>query len=244
MRYLMIAVMVVCVLPMAARADWDLDPDNPDWKMHYPQLPDPEGWDVNFAFPNVLADDWRCTETGPVADVHFWFSSHQDVPFEVLSIQVRIYADVPAASPEELLWTRDFALGEFSIRYWGQGEQGYYDPVTGEFITGDHSSIYQANIIDIERPFFQEVDSIYWLGLSVTAEPEAGGIVDPILGWKTSQDHWNDAAVWDAGGVWQPLADPITLEPLDLAFVITPEPATMGLLGAGLVGLVARRRRH
>ncbi len=61
------------------------------------------------------------------------------------------------------------------------------------------------------------------------------------IGWKTSLNHWQDAAVyWDGG--WNQLTD------LDLAFVITPEPSTLAmLLGGGLIGLLAycvRRRRN
>jgi hypothetical protein len=42
--------------------DWD---PGDDFKMHFPQLPDPLGWDIVF-YPNSsweLADDWLCTET-------------------------------------------------------------------------------------------------------------------------------------------------------------------------------------
>jgi hypothetical protein len=36
----------------------------------------------------------------------------------------------------------------------------------------------------------------------------------------------------------------MTGESIDMAFVITPEPATLCLMGAGLAGLVARRIRR
>ena len=242
----MLPLVVVMALAGTVLADWN--PGDP-YKMHYPQLPDSTGWDVNFAFPNVLADDWRCSESGPVKDIHFWFSSHQDIPFEVLTIHASIHADIPAGTggiqhsrPGNLLWERDFYIDDFSIWHWGDGDQGYYDPRVPEYTKHDHSSIYQANIVDIEDPFYQVQDTIYWLDLSVTAVPEAGGFVDPILGWKTSLDHWNDMAVWDAGGAWQPLRDPETLGPLDLAFVITPEPASVCFLLAG--GALLWRRRH
>jgi hypothetical protein len=86
------------------RADWN--PNDP-YKMHFPQLPDPNGWDVAFAWqdpgvpgigqpaqrvPNFLADDWRCSETGPVSDVHFWLSMQGDLstgtppPFQIGSV--------------------------------------------------------------------------------------------------------------------------------------------------------------
>ena len=52
-------------------ADWDPGDGH---KMHFPQLPDEEGWDVNATFPKVLADDWTCSGTGWVEDIHFWGS--------------------------------------------------------------------------------------------------------------------------------------------------------------------------
>ena len=37
-------------------------------KMHFPQLPDANGWDVLATNPKILADDWTCSSTGPVKD--------------------------------------------------------------------------------------------------------------------------------------------------------------------------------
>ncbi|KKL14622.1 hypothetical protein LCGC14_2513840, partial [marine sediment metagenome] len=69
-------ITVICALAIPSFADW---PDTDDHKMHWPQLPDPFGWDV-FAgttadgTQKVLADDWLCTQSGPVDDIHFWGS--------------------------------------------------------------------------------------------------------------------------------------------------------------------------
>jgi len=40
--------------------------------MHYPQLPDTDGWDVDATMPITVVDDWTCSETGWVKDIHFW----------------------------------------------------------------------------------------------------------------------------------------------------------------------------
>jgi hypothetical protein len=42
--------------------------------MHFPQLPDSTGWDVKASGGICLADDWQCSETGYVGDIHFWGS--------------------------------------------------------------------------------------------------------------------------------------------------------------------------
>lgn len=225
------------LLACVAAADWD--PGDP-YKMHFPQLPDPQGWDVNATAPKILADDWMCTETGPVTDVHFWGSWMHDFVGQITGIHLSIHANVPDPTfsrPGELLWQHDFVPGEWTERVYGTGDQGWYNPNTGDWNRPDHELFYQYNIEDIPDPFFQEEGQIYWLDISVT-------VADPatMWGWKTSLDHWEDDAVWsDLGGAWQPLEDPVTFESLDMAFVITPEPASIGLLAIGALALLRRR---
>jgi len=76
------------------------DPCDPH-KMHYPQLPDPNGWDVAFwfefmmFFPYELADDWQCSKTGPVDDIHFWISWQGGMQGEIGPVMVSIYSNDP-----------------------------------------------------------------------------------------------------------------------------------------------------
>jgi hypothetical protein len=245
------------LLAAPAAADWD---PGDDYKMHYPQLPDPIGWDVRInnarrqpdePLQFICADDWLCTDSGPVADVHFWVSWMQDIQDRILNVHLSIHDNIPVGPegwsiPGALLWQRDFAPGEFALRPYGQGDQGWYDPVLNDWWRPDHTLFQQINVVDILDPFIQEEGHIYWLDVSVDiwGEGETGK-----LGWKTSLNHWNDDAVyWDmAKNRWVELRDPLTGESLDLAFVITPEPGTCVMLltagAAGLLLLVRRKRR-
>ena len=71
-------------------------------------------------------------------------------------------------------------------------------------------------------------------------------LIRTAFGWKTSNDHWEDTAVWwdDTLEMWRELADPQTAGALDMAFVITtvPEPSVFILAGFGLLALLRRRK--
>jgi hypothetical protein len=234
--------MIVALSSAPAAADWF--PGDP-YKMHEPQLPDPTGWDVDFTAQNVLADDWLCTESGPVSDVHFWYSWAQDAVGIIDNVHVSIHANIPAGEggipysrPGELLWMRDFSPGQFTTRFVSDtSPQGFLFPPL-EAIPQDHFAFYQLNIVDIVDPFVQEMETTYWLDLSVL-------IRDPVgthIGWKTSLTQWFDDAVFWDGQMWQELRDPLATErSLDLAFVITPEPASLWLLALGSLCLWRRR---
>lgn len=244
----------VAILAGPALGDW-LPEDG--HKMHYPQLPDPDGWDVEIVTEdNECADDWECSKSGKVTDIHFWTSwahdneSTEPIPGVIHTIGVTIYDNVPEEAngphshPGQPLWTRVFPQPEFTVRPYGTGDQGFYHAAGNSWEHPDHQLFQQINIVNIEDPFEQEEGKIYWLGLWASWE----GIVQWPVGWKTSQDHFMDAAVWwdYLEGVWNPLYDPRPEhagERLDFAFVITPEPGTLALLAIGAVALIRRRRK-
>jgi len=225
-------------------------------KMHFPQYPDTFGIDINFTDPKVLADDWQCTESGPVDIVKFWFSAKNDWfdigdPWSQISnVHVSIHSDIPDpdgdgplySMPGDSLWAMDF--GPYSpfvtfSEYYPSGDQAWFDPNTGEYIPSDHAHIYECVIQNIQEYFWQEEDNIYWLDLSLTTIASPMG--DSLLGWKTadmdrypvqfSGRHFQDDAVWGdfPDPFWQELTDPAVPdsgESLDLAFVISAVPDT------------------
>lgn len=238
--FLVATIGALLVTPVMA--DWD--PGDP-FKMHYPQLPDPQGIDVSFRSPEVLADDWECTETGPVSDIHFWFSALDDAEPVIFNVHVSIHANIPPtppipySMPGALLWERDFSPTEVSWRLAGTGQQGWYVPENGFYEPADHFRYYQMNIMNFVDPFIQQQGEIYWLDLSISAQTP--------LGWKSSMSpQFMDTSVWGIlpNPAWQPVFDPRVpgaAFPLDLAFVITPEPGTLSVLALGALVLLRRR---
>lgn len=249
---------IACVAGLAmsgaALADWN--PGDP-YKMHYPQLPDPTGIDVNMTAAR-LADDFRCTQSGPITDIHFWWSVRGDregiSQNAITSVTAQIYSDVPGgipgtpgfSQPGQLLWQRTFSSTQPNVksRVYSQGTQSFWDPpfTPNTFTPADHFFTYQTNITEIGDAFVQTAGTIYWLSLQVTTASD-----NYVVGWKTSgSDQFNDTHVYQgAAGGWSPNYDPrLPTAPvkLDLAFVITPTPGTAGVLGLGLIGAARRRR--
>ncbi len=287
------AALAVLLTAAPASADWD---PGDDFKMHYPQLPDltPEGMDVlaGLAFDpflgvKFLADDFLCTQTGPITDIHIWGSWLNDQsppPPDQGTFVLGIYDDIPAGTgglmhsrPGNLLWDMKFKPGEYIAREYATAQELFYDPNIDQIIGGD-TVVWQYNFfIDEATALIQDKDNIYWLAVT-NVDPNNDGVVDTRdlieaesginrFGWKTSaSEHFNDDAVFldhdlpfgqpinevfppqgaPAPGLpWQemryPFGHPFETESIDLAFVITPEPATLALLTLGTLAILRRR---
>ncbi len=207
---------LVCMLLIGvtgtAFADWEV---GEPFKMHYPQLPDPTGYDVDWG-DWTLADDWQCIETGNVDDIHFWISWFFDDPMVIQYIDVSIWSNIPVGPggysiPGNLLWDR--RITDFIVAGPWTGNQLWYMP-WGEVIPQPHQLYWQINIKEIPDPFEQTEGEIYWLAIKMPFN------VPQLVGWKTTKDYFMDHAVWlEPTGTW------LIIDGIDFAFVITGNPA-------------------
>ncbi len=204
-----------------ALADWY--PGDP-YKMHFPQLPDEAGWDVNATQPVVLADDWGCIESGWVKDIHFWGSWMEGFTGEITSFVLSIHDNVPGppSTPGQTLWEWEVPFDSvIAVPFTSPEWEGWYDPPSGMWAPSDHNTYYQYNVFLPEAEWFwQEEGTIYWLNISAIVADQPGG----QWGWKSSIQHFEDDACWAFWGelnwidIWEP---PDFIQSLDLAFVIT-----------------------
>jgi len=204
---------------------------------------DPTGIDVCATHPYILADDFLCTVTGPITDIHVWGSWLGDIlpgeggsvgnPNNVTFI-LSIHDDVPAgpttpSHPGKVLWWRTFHPGQFMVHQHAANlREGWMYPPSDYDPFGD-SVCWQYDFFIDEEPFIQngtqENPKVYWLDVQAMPQGQTAK-----FGWKTSKFHWNDDAAWGQGaepyaGPWTELRYPPNHEfypqSIDLAFAIT-----------------------
>lgn len=176
-----------------------------------------EGVDVDN-FWVQLADDFQCSQSGPITDIHLWGSFVGDVLPQGgpgnMTITLYIYSDVPAgfdstnSHPGRLLWSKVFTYGQYTAWHvFTQPDwEWWYDPATAFWQRLGDTNIYQFDFyIDPTEAFSQVEGTIYWLGVKYTP-----GANDRFtFGWKTTYEPWNDNACWlDNSGpapVWRPM---------------------------------------
>lgn len=248
---LLVAFLVASMAAPPARADWNTG-DPYKW-VQYPDL-STTGMDVNATAGQagppryILADDFLCTVTSPITDIHVWGSWRYDYPpygFDpgAVTFMISILSDIPAeesptgySMPGQVLWMREFGPGDFVVREWASNlQEWWWGGMEPPVFPGD-SVCWQYNFfIPMADAFIQQGTPanavVYWLALH--ARPEDPN-PDTRFGWKTSSTHWNDDAVWklldEPSMLWQqlryPFPHPLEGQQIDLAFVITEPSGT------------------
>jgi hypothetical protein len=232
-----------------------------DWEVGQPslfyQLPETGagGWDVYSEWHYGVADDWTAATADPIHDIHFWGSWKRDVKGDMGVLYIQIFENGSGNKPVgDHVWAGTFDNHDsnpnnnymvpdepYATSEWGLG---FLDPRgTDSHIHNDHSMIWQYNIPVIEEPFVPEAGQTYWLERSSNYD-------GCDWGWTTSSDSDNGAGAvfYDRTGCWgygwQRLKEPDTYrEPLGMAFVLTPEPATLFLLAIGAAVVLRKRNR-
>ncbi|MBN1787336.1 MAG: PEP-CTERM sorting domain-containing protein [Sedimentisphaerales bacterium] len=238
------AIATILMFSPLAFGDWD--PGDP---AIYYQLPDPTGWDVYAEWQYGVADDWTADSTMAITDIHFWGSWKDDIVGSTGDILLRIRSNDTSgyfARPGNVLWESVISEEDYTTRLYTTGNQGWYDPRWEDrWYPNNHEEMYQYNIDYIEDPFIQEEGETYWLEISMD-------YYGCHWGWKTAEEvNGSPAVFWDTygycGGYWQQLKEPAGWcwpsppQYLDVAFVLTPEPATLLLLVSG-IALIRKKR--
>jgi len=247
-RVLLISTIVLLSFINYTMADWD--PGDP--ALYYQTPAQSDAWSVNADWGDVpssdiyrVADDWTAAQTSAITGISFWGGWEHDIVGQATEIYVRIFdndTSTPGFSkPGQCVWSCLVNPSDYTARRLvSSHEQSWYEPQSDYWLANDHDYIYQYNIPVISSPFTQQAGLTYWLML--TANVQGGD-----LGWNTAQTVTGSSAVYWNNGIsdWSPLMTPSGYQdpqvPLDLAFVLVPEPATLLLLSFG--GLLLRRKK-
>ncbi|GEM_PF-1540269 len=226
------------VAPDGEVEDYEIDIES---NVKWSQLPDisPTGIDIKVDDGLILADDWLCTETSWLTDVHFWASWLNDEDWEIGNIHLSVHEDIPAgvvapySMPGTEVWSYDtIDFDAAVVATVDEPGEFWWDPRMTD-PSGFDQMVWQYDIIIPGSKAFLQTGSsgtkVYWLDIAVEKE----GAPAYMLGWKTrdiNDGHFNDDAVWseDGGISWNELTypywHPYEGQSIDMAFELTFAP--------------------
>lgn len=237
------AILTLPLFRIVVTGTWGFPNPTPTFNINkFIQNPDRSAYGLDvLAGPNtnadgtatMLADDFICTQTGPISDIHIWGSWLNDKLDRRPTFWLGIWSDVPATKdspsrPGELLWSQVFPPGQYqgSLYKTVPFETFYTRHPTNTIMGADHQ-IWKYDFFP--RTSFRQTGTpwlpkIYWLSLVASNMPGT------YFGWKTTPDHFNDAASFVPVQIkphfpiltdsWRVLTD-ITRRPRELSFAIT-----------------------
>jgi len=162
-----------------AVADWEPGDGH---KMHYPQLPHgPEGRSVNATVsgsPCYVADDWQCSESGPVTDIHFWGHCLGSSCI-IQSFEIRI-AEKTDYGVGQILWAGVFPISDVIVSAQIDATPlHWFNPLTGDYDDNVSGMYWQYNIENIDDPFIQVEGKEYWLIIGAHRS-----VASALWGWE------------------------------------------------------------
>jgi len=222
-------------------AHWEPGAPNTKWV----QMPDVDDYPTALCctyfsgappWIGLAADDFLCTETGPITDIHVWGCWEGDDVNEGAVFEISIWSNIAEGPygysiPGEPVWPLDspytFGPGDYEVRLWQELPQPvlFWFPFPTDPL--DFTEIHQYNFyIPREEAFVQQKDEIYWLSVR-----EVSGDGNTAWGWNYAYEEtqWNDDAVWMffEEPFWVELEyfdGPYQGNSVDFAFVITGPP--------------------
>lgn len=204
-------------------------------KMHFIQWPDltTNGVDVFCQNDIVVADDFRCMETGRITDIHIWGSwQYDEYPQDYQPVfRLGIWSDNPIggnnhSEPLEPLCEYEFAGDQYEMSVYTSvpdGEWFYHPDAVNGLFPGDWTVFRYDFYIPEDLACVQDSGTVYWLSVNVLNQ-----VTDFEFGWKTSNLHFNDYAAWQyypGSPPWNmvcyPDNHPLNDECADMAFYIS-----------------------